>query len=301
MIAQQFPTEDRALAGGIFNSCTFLGLVVAPPLVAWLTIRLDWHKAFLLPSAFGLLWLLPWLSLFPRQASPAAPRPSVARLDKVAPASFARGDLKALLRRRQTWASIAIRALTGPMSQFYWFWLPEYLKRARHIDLATIGKVVWIPYFCGGLGNVLGGILSGFLLRRGTNLTFSRRLPFILGAGLAAVCNFLVTGISSLPAALAILSLATLGANVLEASYIGFVTDIFPQRTLGRVVALTGIADNCMGIILMLTTGIVLDRFSYFPVFMGASVLPILQIVLMVWLLGPIQKLALPEESVQPA
>ena len=70
------------------------------------------------------------------------------------------------------------------MSQFYWFWLPEYLKRARHIELATIGQVVWIPFFFGGVGNVLGGLISGLLMRRGCGVTFSLRAPFIFGAGL---------------------------------------------------------------------------------------------------------------------
>lgn len=46
LIAQQFPTEERALAGGIFNSCIFVGSVVAPPLVVWLTMSFSWRLAF---------------------------------------------------------------------------------------------------------------------------------------------------------------------------------------------------------------------------------------------------------------
>jgi MFS transporter, ACS family, hexuronate transporter len=83
---------------------------------------------------------------------------------------------------------------------------------------------------------------------------------------------------------------------MVEPNFIGLITDIFPEYVVGRVAGLTGIADNLMSMTLMLTTGIVLDRFSYLPVFTGAAVLPLLQIASVVWLLGPIRRLALIEK-----
>jgi MFS transporter, ACS family, hexuronate transporter len=285
LIAQRFPTEERALAGGIFNSSVFVGSVIAPPLVVWLTLRFSWHVAFLIPSTLGLLWLPAWRRLFPQSLNaikaPTSPGPGPATI----PLN--------LLRRRQAWALIAIRGLGGPLSHFYWFWLPEYLKRARGIDLATIGNVVWIPFVFAGVGNLLGGYLSGALLRHGYSLTFSRRVPYILGDVLAAVSNFLVLAMPSLRWAVVVLSVANLGANMVEPNFIGLVTDIFPAQTVGRMTGLTGIADNLMSITLMLSTGIVLDRFSYFPVFIGAGILPLIQIACVIWLLGPVKKLTL--------
>jgi ACS family hexuronate transporter-like MFS transporter len=289
VIAQRFPSDERALAGGIFNSCIFIGTVIAPPLVVWLTLRFSWHTAFLIPSTLGLLWFAAWTRLFPRGSNAVEPDAASAP----GPVTTSKVPIRLLLRRRQTWGVIVIRGLGGPLSHFYWFWLPEYLKRARGIDLATIGKVVWIPFVFAGLGNILGGYLSGMLLRRGHSLTFSRRLPFALGDCLAAASNFVVLAMPSLTGALVVLSVANLGANMVEPNFIGFVTDIFPQQTVGQVTGLTGIADNVMSVTLMLTTGIVLDRFSYFPVFMGAAMLPLLQISCVIWLLGPVKKLSL--------
>ena len=48
-----------------------------------------------------------------------------------------------------------------PVWYFYIFWFPEYLKAARHFDLASIGKYAWIPFAVAGFGNILGGWLSG--------------------------------------------------------------------------------------------------------------------------------------------
>ena len=285
LIARHFPEQERPLAGGIFNSFTFVGSVVAPPMVVWLTLHYNWRVAFLAPSAIGLLWLIPWLLLAPSQVSPSKVEQRIIHT-----------DLKALLSCRSTWGVMAIRGLGGPVSQFYWFWLPEYLKRARHIELATIGQVVWIPFFFGGVGNVLGGLISGLLMRRGCGVTFSLRIPFIVGAGLAAVCNLLVSAVSSLPATLVVLSLAMLGYNTIQASYVGFVTGIFPEGAVGRVTALTGVADNLMSILLMFSTGVILDHFSYLSVFLAAGVLPLLQIVCAVGVLGPIKRLSIHNE-----
>lgn len=41
---------------------------------------------------------------------------------------------------------------------------------------------------------------------------------------------------------------------------------------------------------LILTTGIVLDHFSYFPVFVAAAVLPALQVASVVFLIGSMKK-----------
>ena len=89
------------------------------------------------------------------------------------------------------------------------------MKRARHISLEMVGAVVWMPFFCGGCGNMFGGWLSSVLLRR-HGLAFARRVHFFIGAGMAIVSNLLVMGIPSLSGALVVLSVELLGANMME-------------------------------------------------------------------------------------
>lgn len=284
-IAENFPLRERTLAAGLFNSCTFVGTVIAPPLVVWLTVHFSWRMAFLIPSSVSLLWLIPWLLLFPRGLSKRRADVTTGSTNG-APSH----SVRYLLSLRQMWGVIVIRALSGPLSHFYWFWLPEYLKRARHISLEMVGAVVWIPFFCGGCGNMFGGWLSSMLLRR-HSLAFARRVPFFIGAAMAIVSNLLVFGAPSLSAALVILSVALLGANMMEPCFMSLITDIFPDRSTGRVTGITGIADNSMSLALMLTTGIVLDHFSYFPVFIAAAVLPALQVASVVFLIGNMKKI----------
>jgi MFS family permease len=57
---------------------------------------------------------------------------------------------------------------------------------------------------------------------------------------------------------------------------VGLLTDLFPHQILGRVTSLTGIGDGVMSMIIMLLTGVVVDHFSYVPVFIAAGLLPFL-------------------------
>ena len=63
-VAEWFPQRERALATGIFNSGTSLGAILTPLLVPWITIHFGWRWAFLITGAFGLLWLLLWLTVY---------------------------------------------------------------------------------------------------------------------------------------------------------------------------------------------------------------------------------------------
>jgi MFS transporter, ACS family, hexuronate transporter len=60
-----FPSEERALATGLFNSGSNVSAFIAPPLVAFVTFKYGWHAAFLTTGSMGIIWLVVWL-LFPR-------------------------------------------------------------------------------------------------------------------------------------------------------------------------------------------------------------------------------------------
>ena len=62
--ADWFPTEERALATGIFNSGTSAGALIAPLLIPFVAVRYGWQAAFYTTGSLGLLWLMGWL-LFP--------------------------------------------------------------------------------------------------------------------------------------------------------------------------------------------------------------------------------------------
>jgi ACS family hexuronate transporter-like MFS transporter len=278
VISRLFPPSERALAGGIFNSGTLLGAFLAPPLVVSIGLRFGWHEGFLLPSALGLLWIVPWV-LFYRPPEEAPGR-------KAEPLR-----LLPLFRRRQVWGMVLMRLLGGPVIHFYWYWLPEYLKHERRFSMEMIGLLAGVPFFFAGLGNVAGGWFSGHLMRRGWTADRSRKLTFFLSCSMC-LTSMLVPLVPGEWLAVALISLATFGESAYTAAYIGTITDLFSERVLASLSGAAGAGEGIVNMVLMLATGIVVDRFSYLPVFLAAGSMPMLGFLVLMLMVRRVELVA---------
>ncbi len=299
VIGQWFPARERALASGLFNSGSLMGPIIAPPLVMFLTTQHSWQAAFLVPSAIGILWLMPWFRLYWEPAR--HPRLSPEERLAVAGSTVAEPQMPALQPSIRTllalgpvWGVILMRSFGGPVSHFYWYWLPEYLKRERGMSLEMIGLLAWLPFFAGAVGNIGGGWYSGHLVRKGWSVHRARRTVFIAATlfCLSAVFVPIMPGTGS---ALALICMAALGINAIAANLMGLLGDLFPQAVLARVGGLTGVGDGCISMVMMLLTGIVVDHFSYYPVFIAAGVFPLLTFTALIVLVGTIRPISLEE------
>src|SRR5881275_2023901 len=63
-VAEWFPKRERALATGIFNAGTNVGVVLAALLVPWIALVLGWRWAFVATGALDLAWLAVWLTIY---------------------------------------------------------------------------------------------------------------------------------------------------------------------------------------------------------------------------------------------
>ncbi len=179
------------------------------------------------------------------------------------------------LAGRALWGVILMRTFGAPVGHFYWYWLPEYLKHGRGMSLEAIGLTAWMPFLAGGAGNVGGGWLSRVLIGRGWSVGAARTFVFT-AATVVSLTAVLVPAAGGPASALALLCAASLAINAYAANLIGLITDLFPHHMLARVTGWTGVGDNVMSMAAMLLTGVVVDRFSYTPVFIAAGVLPVL-------------------------
>lgn len=266
-IGEIFPVEERALALGVFDSGSLLGSVIAPPLVVAIASHFGWRYAFFLPSLAGLVWILPWI----RSAhEDRLPRPTPDDEETLSDISLAN-----LLRLRQTWGVILMRSLSGPLSQFYWYWLPLYFVRGRGMNMTRMAGLASISYLVGGCGQLGAGYASGFLIRRGWTADRARKATFALGVALAGICTFFAPlSRSSLHAAL-IVGMGIFGVNVMANHVIAVITDVFPDATLARVTGATGMGEGVVNMAMTLFTGAVVERFSWIPVFSAAAFMPL--------------------------
>ena len=103
----------------------------APPLILALlinTFHVSWQWGFVIPAALGLLWLIPWLLIFPskEQMNAIAIKPA-AKAATPAPAPAAAIGLPQLMTNSKVLGLFLVRVFTGPITTFYWTWLPLYL------------------------------------------------------------------------------------------------------------------------------------------------------------------------------
>jgi ACS family hexuronate transporter-like MFS transporter len=261
VIGQWFPQRERALAGGIFNSGTVLGAFFAPYLIVRIAQEFGWRWAFVVPSLLGLLWIVPWMWGY---------RDRIAEVRAVGEAA----GLRELVGRRQVWGAVLIRALAGPVIHFYWYWLPEYLKRERNFSMEMIGLYAGIPFLFAGLGNLGGGWFSSFLIHRGWSVDHARKLAFA-GCGLLCLLSSVVPLVPGEAAALVLICLATMALGGIAANHIGLLTDLFSARILARLTGLTGMFEGVVNLAVTLATGVVVDRMGYLPVFVAAGLMPV--------------------------
>jgi ACS family hexuronate transporter-like MFS transporter len=277
-VSEWFPPRERAFAIGFFNSGSTLGAVIAPPLVAWIALQWGWRSAFLLTGSLGFAWLALWL-LFYR-----APPRTFAAADAAPGAAW-----RELFRFRQVWGLILARMMADPVWWFYVFWLPEYLKRERDFSLAMIGFFAWIPFLTADAGNLVGGLASGWLIRRGRPVLWSRK------AVMAASALLMMAGIPAVLApqaavSLALISLATFAYSTWAANVLTLPADLFPQEVVASVSGLSGTGAALGGMIFTLIIGAVVDRFSYVPVFVAAGVMPLIAAGIVIGNIGPTGK-----------
>ncbi|MEM9341368.1 MAG: MFS transporter, partial [Bacteroidota bacterium] len=129
--AEWFPSKERALAQGIFNSGAAMGSIVAPPLIAVVWLAIGWKYTFVLLGLLGILWVIPWLII-----NKALPKnhPWITDEEK----SYILSGLEQkqdendkpglsmvqLLSHKESWAVLASRFFIEPIWWLFVGWMP---------------------------------------------------------------------------------------------------------------------------------------------------------------------------------
>jgi ACS family hexuronate transporter-like MFS transporter len=163
-----------------------------------------------------------------------------------------------LLRIRETWGLVAAKFLSDAAWFFYLFWLPKYLYDARGFDIKAVGALGWIPSAAAGVGCLVAGGFSSYLVRRQFSLGMARKLAL----GLAAALMPFVILVPHVPVswAIALFCLAYFGQQSWSTLVMVLPTDIFPQRVVGSVAGLVGFGGAMGGILFGELAGYLLDR-----------------------------------------
>ncbi len=268
-VAEWFPKRDRALATGIFNSGTNVAAIAGPPIIAWIYSSFGWRQAFLWTGALGFIWLIFWWWLYDIPS----------KQKRITPAEFEyiKSDISSenekaadfgrkiawhqLFIYRQTWAIILGKFLTDPVWWFYLFWIPSYFNTTYHLNLTSSAIHVSTVYVVASFGSILGGYLSGWLIKRGLPIYKARKISMLFFA-CCVVPIYFVRYTSGIWPAVWLISLAAAAHQAWSANIYTIGSDIFPKQILSSVIGIGGMAGSVGGILFPFAIGIILDHFK---------------------------------------
>jgi ACS family hexuronate transporter-like MFS transporter len=274
-VAELFPTDERATAMGIINAGTAVGAVIAPPLIALILGFTNWRWIFVVTGGFGLLWVAWWRW----SDSPAAENWTQLRADTGLVADCMSGSETRLpwthlFRIRETWGLVTAKFLSDAAWFFYLFWLPKYLYDARDFDIKAIGLFAWMPSAAAGVGCLLGGAFSSYLVGRHFTLGTARKLA--LGASAALMPLVILIPHVAVSWMILLFCLAYFGQQAWSTLVMVLPADLFPRSAVGSVAGLVGFGGAMGGIVFGQLVGYLLDHgFGYGTVFVIAGTLPI--------------------------
>jgi ACS family hexuronate transporter-like MFS transporter len=288
-VAEWFPKRESGWAVAIFDSGSALGGAVAPVLVYSIYhVFDDWRPCFVFTGFLGFLWipLFRWLYHPPE----LHPRLSKAERDDIltnrADTSVAGGTSLPygnLLRMPKTWGIVIAKSLTDPVWFFITDWFAIYLVSKGYQPEQSL-LAFWVPFLAADIGNFAGGGLSSYLIARGWNTIRSRRfVAVICGLGMATLAGAAFT--DSFLVMVGCFALSTL-------AYAGFSTivltlpgDLYPTSIVASVSGLSGTGAGIGTIMATYLTGVVADRYSFEPILIAASLVPLLATLALVTLI----------------
>ena len=291
-VSEWFPKRERGWAVALFDSSSSIGGAIAPVLVIGLYKYFgSWRPAFIVTGTLGFLWLIVWRWLYyPPETHPRlsdAERKMILE-DRVHESVVEwtggpRPAWKDLLKLPQTWAIIAARTMTDPVWFFITDWFAIYLV-SKGINPEQGLLAFWIPFVAADLGNFFGGGLSSWLIKRGWPVLRARKAVVIFGGlGMALLIPTVFT--SNLFTLAALFAISTFAYASFSTMALVLPSDLYRSESVATVSGMSGTGAGLGTIISTYLIGYVSDRYSFEPILIVASLVPLVGMVLVLLLI----------------
>ena len=285
LTSEWFPPEERTTASGIFNSGAAVGAVTAPLLIAWLGTAFGWQFTFIVIGVLGYLWLAAfWFTYYTPEHSV---KESKARI--IPPVK--------LLKNKFVFNLTLAKVFIDPVWYFITFWIGRYLADSYGWNLAQIGWFAMFPFMVADLGNILGGLFTQLIIKKGVPIPRARKIGTGFFGSVMAFSlifgPFLITGPYS---ALAVLALAGFGYASLSANLLAFPSDVVPLSATASVWGIASVGSGLGGAIFQAVSGIAVKSLSakfnhslaYGAVFLGYGLIALAGVLIILFRTGPL-------------
>ncbi|WP_018614607.1 MFS transporter [Segetibacter koreensis] len=272
-VAEWFPKKERAFAGGIFNSGTNVGAILAPLVVPYLAIHYSWKVAFIATGAVGFIWLIFWFRWYDIPSKQK--RLSQAEFDYIhsdveVPCAGGVEEEKRktswvkLLGYRQTWAFIVGKFLTDGIWWFFLFWLPAFLNSQYHLVGMQVSLPIAFVYTLAGVASIFGGWLPmWFVQAKRWDIVRARKTSMLIYAFFPLLVMFSqAAGSFGMWYAVIIIGIAASAHQAWSANLFTTVSDMFPKSSVASVIGIGGMTGSLGGMAVATTAGFLFDYYK---------------------------------------
>jgi nitrate/nitrite transporter NarK len=259
LMTQQFPSDRRATAMGLYVAGGFSSNILLSSLGPVLVRPLGWELLFVLFAVGGLVTtgLYWWAG--------AGDRP-------VAAGGVRLADLPALLRHPIIWLTGVIQFARLAVAQGFTFWLPTYLVVDRGQSLTAAGLVVALGSAVTAPANYFGGYLSDRL----------RRPLLVIGGSLTALTVGLaaLTYVPGMPGVLAVVALISVFVQVYFGPLFAVPLEVLGAERAGLVSGFGNFCANLGSFVFVYALGAVKDATGSFRIgFLSLAALCVVAVV----------------------
>ncbi len=252
--AEWFPTKERALAQGIFNSGAAIGGIISIPLIAFLTIYFSWQMIFVVVGLIGLLWLIPWMVIV---KAPPKEHPWLSESEKEyiltgqknqdldSDGEFDEGynpSTGELLKRKQSWGVIIASAAIDPIWWLFVVWIPIYLYEVYGMNVKEIGIYGWVPYVGAMIGAWFGGLLAQNRISVGWSVDRTRKFVITLGCLIMLPSLLAMSNPGGPVTAVLLMAIILFGFQTAIGNVQTLPSDFYGGKTVGTLAGIAGMA-----------------------------------------------------------
>jgi ACS family hexuronate transporter-like MFS transporter len=297
-VSEWFPRRESGWAVALFDSGSSVGGALAP----WIVLTIhhwfgSWRPAFILTGLLGFVWLLvfrrvyhrpeehPWITEeertlivtgrddSPREAAHVKAAPATESTEGSGSPPADRLPYAALLRFPQTWGYVISKTFTDPVWFFITDWFAIYLvSRGFKLEESLVG--FWVPFLAADLGNFFGGGVSSWLIGRGWSVGAARKAIAVVG-GIGMMLLVPAVWTTSFTALVACFAVSTFAYAAFSTIILNLPADIFPTGSVASVSGMGGTGAGLGTIAAIYLTGRVADHYSFAPILVGASIVPL--------------------------
>lgn len=195
VVSKWFPAQESSRGISVAWSGLFAGMAAAPFIVMTIADANGWRTTFFVNGALGVLWV--FVCAFWFKNSPSDMKGISAEEKTFIESSRRYFDhkqkypWKKILKNQSLLALVTAFSVSQSLNYFFIFWMPSYLREARHISENEIKWTYTLAYSLATICCFLGGYWSDWIIKR-KGIKFGRRsfgFSVLAGSGVSILAQ----------------------------------------------------------------------------------------------------------------